>query len=105
MTLSMGQRQLLAFARVLVYNPCILILDEATASMDTETEELTQKATIQLLQGRTAIIIAHRLSTIRHADKILVLDNGEIKEEGTHESLLAQNGYYAELYNVQYQVA
>ena len=105
MMLSMGQRQLLAFARALVYNPCILILDEATASMDTETEELTQKATIQLLQGRTAIIIAHRLSTIQHADKILVLDNGEIKEEGTHESLLAQNGYYAELYNVQYQVA
>lgn len=105
MTLSMGQRQLLSFARVLVYSPCILILDEATASMDTETEELIQKATAQLLQSRTAIIIAHRLSTIQHADKIIVLEHGEVKEEGTHESLLAQNGYYAELYNVQYQVA
>ncbi|MEM7055579.1 MAG: ABC transporter ATP-binding protein [Bacteroidota bacterium] len=105
MTLSMGQRQLLAFVRVLVYNPCILILDEATASMDTETEALVQKATAQLLRDRTAILIAHRLATIQHADKILVLDNGKIKEEGTHERLLAQNGYYAELYNVQYQIA
>ena len=105
MTLSMGQRQLLAFARVLVYDPCILILDEATASMDTETEALIQKATARLLQSRTAIIIAHRLATIRHADKIIVLDQGEVREEGTHGDLLAQNGAYAALYNTQYQAA
>lgn len=103
MTLSMGQRQLLAFVRVLVYNPCVLILDEATASMDTETEALIQKATAQLLQSRTAIIIAHRLATIQHADKIIVLSHGEIQEEGTHQSLLAQNGAYAALYNAPYQ--
>jgi ATP-binding cassette subfamily B protein len=105
MMLSMGQRQLLSFARVLVYDPCILILDEATASIDTASEKLIQRATAQLLQNRTAIIIAHRLSTIRYADKIIVLDDGEIKEEGTHESLLAQQGHYAALYKVQYEVA
>ena len=99
MVLSMGQRQLLSFARVLVYDPCILILDEATASMDPASEKLIQKATAQLLQSRTAIIIAHRLSTIQYADKIMVLDHGAIKEEGTHQSLLAKKGYYAALYN------
>lgn len=99
--LSVGQRQLLAFARILVCNPCILMLDEATASMDTETEKLIQHATNQLLKNRTAVIIAHRLSTIQHADKIIVLDHGKIQEEGTHTSLLAKNGYYAALYNIQ----
>ncbi|MEL6539281.1 MAG: ABC transporter ATP-binding protein [Bacteroidota bacterium] len=98
MTLSMGQRQLLAFARVLVYNPCILMLDEATASMDTETEELVQRATTTLMQDRTCIIIAHRLSTVQHADHILVLDRGRVREEGTHQALLAQGGIYAGLY-------
>lgn len=105
MTLSMGQRQLLAFTRVLVYNPSILILDEATASLDAETEKLVQQATIKLLANRTAIIIAHRLTTVQHADNILVLDNGEIKEQGSHQGLLEKNGYYAALYKIQYQVA
>ena len=105
MTLSMGQRQLLAFARVLVYNPSILILDEATASLDIETEKLIQQATIKLLASRTAIIIAHRLTTVQHADHILVLDHGVIKEQGTHQALLKKNGYYATLYKRPYQVA
>ena len=98
MTLSMGQRQLLAFARVLVYDPCILMLDEATASMDTETETLVQQATAKLTQDRTCVIIAHRLSTIQHADHILVLEQGQIKEQGTHQTLLAQGGIYTGLY-------
>jgi ATP-binding cassette, subfamily B, multidrug efflux pump len=98
MTLSMGQRQLLAFARVLVYDPSILILDEATASLDTESERLIKKATAMLMQNRTCLIIAHRLATIQHADNILVLKDGEIQEEGTHQALLAQEGYYATLY-------
>jgi ATP-binding cassette, subfamily B, multidrug efflux pump len=98
MTLSMGQRQLLAFARVLVYDPRILILDEATASMDTETERLIQKATATLMQNRTCLLIAHRLATIQHADKIVVLKHGQIQEEGTHEALLSQGGYYAALH-------
>ena len=98
MTLSMGQRQLLAFARVLVYNPSILILDEATASLDTESERLIKKATAMLMQNRTCLIIAHRLATIQHADKILVLKDGEIQEEGTHQALLAQGNDYAALY-------
>ena len=98
MTLSMGQRQLLAFARVLIHNPCILILDEATASLDAETEQLIQQATATLMQNRTCIIIAHRLSTIQHADKILVMDQGKIQEEGTHETLLARDSHYAALH-------
>jgi ATP-binding cassette subfamily B protein len=98
LALSMGQRQLLAFARVLVYDPCLLILDEATASLDTESERLIKKATAMLMQNRTCLIIAHRLATIQHADNILVLKDGEIQEEGTHKALLAQGGYYTALY-------
>lgn len=101
--LSMGQRQLLTFVRMLLYNPTILILDEATSSIDTATETLIQQATARLMQGRTSIVIAHRLSTIQHADKILVLEQGRIKEHGTHEDLLKRRGYYTELYNTQYK--
>jgi ATP-binding cassette subfamily B protein len=104
-SLSMGQRQLLAFARILVYNPSIVMLDEATASLDTESEKLIQQATLKVLANRTAIIIAHRLSTIQHVDNILVLDKGEVKERGTHQSLLAIDGHYAALHKVQYPIA
>lgn len=100
-TLSSGQRQLLSFARALAYDPKILILDEATSSIDTETEEIIQHAMDVLKEGRTTFIIAHRLSTIQHADQILVLDGGEIVERGTHESLLTMNGKYAEMYQMQ----
>lgn len=100
-TLSSGQRQLISFARALAFNPVILILDEATSSIDSETEEVIQKAMDVLKQGRTTFIIAHRLSTIRNADKILVLNKGEIIEQGNHEELLAQNGYYASMYEMQ----
>ncbi len=103
-TLSMGQRQLLSFIRALLYNPSILILDEATSSVDTESELLIQGAIDKLITGRTSIIIAHRLSTIRKADIIMVLDKGEIKEMGNHEELLGQNGYYAHLHQMQYEM-
>lgn len=102
-TLSAGQRQLLAFARALAFNPSILILDEATASIDTETEELIQDALEKLIQGRTTIAIAHRLSTIQHADKIVVLHKGKIAEMGTHSDLLSQRGLYYQLYELQYK--
>ncbi|MCS6967614.1 MAG: ABC transporter ATP-binding protein [Cytophagales bacterium] len=102
-TLSVGQRQLISFVRAMVYNPDIIILDEATSSIDSETEQLIQAAITQLMKGRTAIIIAHRLATIQHADQIIVLDKGEIKEKGTHEELLSLGGYYAHLYKVQYK--
>jgi ATP-binding cassette subfamily B protein len=102
-TLSLGQRQILSFIRALLYNPAILILDEATSSIDTESELLIEKATDTLISGRTSIIIAHRLSTIRKADKILVLDKGELKEVGNHESLLALGGLYAKLHEMQFE--
>ncbi len=102
-TLSLGQRQLLSFIRALLYNPSILILDEATSSVDTESELLIQHAIDTLIQGRTSIVIAHRLSTIRKANKIIVLDKGELKEAGTHEELIKQGGYYAQLYAMQFE--
>jgi ATP-binding cassette, subfamily B, multidrug efflux pump len=102
-TLSVGQRQLISFIRAMVYDPSILILDEATSSVDTETEEMIQTAIDLMMRGRTSIVIAHRLSTIQRADKIIVLDHGEIKEEGTHEDLLSMEGFYAQLYRLQYQ--
>ncbi len=102
-TLSLGQRQLLSFIRALLYNPSILILDEATSSVDTESEMLIQHAIDTLIKGRTSIVIAHRLSTIRKASKIIVLDKGEIKEIGTHEELLKNGGVYSQLYEMQFE--
>src|SRR6478735_1106042 len=102
-TLSLGQRQLISFIRAILSNPAVLILDEATSSIDSESEQLIQKAIDTLITGRTAIVIAHRLSTIRKADKIIVLDKGEIKETGTHEELLALNGLYAKLHSMQFE--
>ncbi len=102
-TLSLGQRQLISFIRAILSNPAVLILDEATSSIDSESELLIQKAIDTLITGRTAIVIAHRLSTIRKADKIIVLDKGEIKEAGTHEELLALNGFYSKLHSMQFE--
>jgi ATP-binding cassette subfamily B protein len=102
-TLSVGQRQLISFVRAMVYDPKIIILDEATSSVDSETEELIQYAIQQLMQGRTSIVIAHRLSTIQKADKIIVMDRGEIKESGTHDELLQNAGFYTQLYKMQYK--
>lgn len=100
-TLSAGQRQLLSFARTLAYDPKILVLDEATANIDTETETLITQALARLMDGRTTIMVAHRLSTIQHADKIIVMHHGEIKESGTYQELLAKDGLYKKLYELQ----
>jgi ATP-binding cassette subfamily B protein len=102
-TLSMGQRQLLSFIRALLYNPAILILDEATSSIDTESERLIEKAIDTLIKGRTSIVIAHRLSTIRKADKIIVLDKGKIQEMGSHDTLIQLGGFYAKLNEMQFK--
>lgn len=102
-TLSLGQRQLLSFIRALLYNPSVLILDEATSSIDTESEMLIEKAIDTLISGRTSIVIAHRLSTIRKADKIIVLDKGEIREMGSHQELLQLGGFYAKLHEMQFE--
>ena len=103
-TLSVGQRQLLSFVRAIIHKPKIIILDEATSSVDSETEELIQKAIEVLMKGRTSIIIAHRLSTIQKADKIVVMEKGEIKEFGTHQELLDINGIYSKLYEMQFVI-
>lgn len=101
-TLSLGQRQLLSFVRTLLYDPAVLVLDEATSSVDTETEEMVQGAVDVLMDGRTAIVVAHRLSTVQHADQILVLHKGEVRERGSHQSLLTDDGLYRRLYELQY---
>ncbi len=101
--LSQGQRQLLAIARAIVANPKILVLDEATSSVDTRTEKRIQEALSRLMEGRTSFIIAHRLSTIRNADQVLVIRDGEIVERGTHETLLANRGFYYHLYMSQFR--
>jgi len=103
--ISQGQKQLLTIARAILSEPKILILDEATSSVDTRTEVLIQKAMDRLMEGRTSFIIAHRLSTIRNADLILVMDNGDIVEQGTHEELLGKNGFYSTIYNSQFEAA
>ena len=102
-TLSVGQRQLISFIRALLYNPSVLILDEATSSVDTESEQMIEKAINTLIAGRTSIVIAHRLSTIQRADQIIVLDKGEIREAGTHRELLARKGFYSKLYRMQFE--
>ena len=100
---SQGQKQLLTIARAILADPKILILDEATSSVDTRTEVLIQKAMDNLMKGRTSFVIAHRLSTIRDADMILIMKDGDIVEQGNHEELLAKGGFYADLYNSQFE--
>ncbi|NUN51887.1 MAG: ATP-binding cassette domain-containing protein [Planctomycetaceae bacterium] len=101
-TLSVGQKQLLSFARAMARDPAILVLDEATSSVDSSTEALVQDAVERLMEGRTAIVVAHRLSTIRSCDRILVFHHGEIREEGSHRELLERGGLYARLYQLQF---
>lgn len=101
--ISQGQKQLLTIARAILANPKVLILDEATSSVDTRTEILIQKAMDELMKGRTTFIIAHRLSTIKNADMILVMKDGDIIETGTHKELMKQNGFYTNLYNSQFE--
>lgn len=102
-TISTGQKQLISFARVLAHRPQILILDEATSSIDAKTELRIQDALVEMIKGRTAVIIAHRLSTIRRADKIIVMHKGQVREIGTHQNLLARRGLYWKLYQFQYK--
>jgi ATP-binding cassette subfamily B protein len=102
-TLSVGQRQLISFARALLADPRILILDEATSSVDTQTEQIIQKALANLLKGRTSLVIAHRLSTITNADKIVVIHDGKIVEQGNHAQLLANQRMYYDLYRTGFQ--
>jgi len=103
-TLSSGQRQLISFLRAYVANPSILVLDEATSSIDTYAEQLIQRATEKITEGRTSIIIAHRLATVQKADVILVMDQGQVVERGSHEELLSENGIYHQLYQAQFAV-
>jgi ATP-binding cassette subfamily B multidrug efflux pump len=100
--LSVGQRQLLAFIRAAVHQPKVLVLDEATSSVDSTSEQLIQQATERITQGRTSIVIAHRLSTVQKADRIIVLDKGKIVEQGNHQELLALDGAYRKLYDLQF---
>ena len=101
--ISGGQKQLLTIARAILANPKVLILDEATSNVDTRTEELIQQAMDKVMEGRTSFVIAHRLSTIKNADLILVMDGGDIVEVGKHEELLKKNGFYAKIYNSQFE--